>query len=339
MYGFSLLGTLTFHVKSVWLFTFSDLKTIVLPSTAFAMLNRLATLSLSSRKQADIHQAVVQLLFRVPLVAFWAWINLLPFAIDNQRQPEAIKEDTSNKPWRTMPSGRLQQGNAKMLMCLFYMLAILASVQLGAVPQCLILILLGCWYNDLHGADKSCIVRNFINASGFVCYTSGALQVATPGKIEAIQDLTFWFLIVALVVFSTVQAQDMYDQPGDSLRKRKTVPLVLGDLPARWTIALPTVFWSCACPRYWSVSYVGYSGPLLLGHLVAVRTVTKRSVSSDKKTFCLWNLWLISLYSMPLIHALENLSWDIVDNAADSLSKVSSSLLGMHLHPGVLNSL
>ena len=309
MNGSSPLKTWRYHAISVWLFTLSDLKTIVLPSTAFGIVNYLAILNLPCASEGHkVPPTSIRILLRAPLVAFWAWINLLPFTIDNQRQPEAIEEDSSNKPWRTMPSGRLQPESARKLMLLFYLLAIAASVQLGPLPQCLTLILLGYWYNDRQGADRSCIVRNFINASGFVCYTSGALQVAAFGEFQVVQDLMLWFLIIAAAVFSTVHSQDLHDQPGDSLRQRKTMPLVVGDLPARWTIAIPTIIWSWICPWFWSVSLEGYIGPLFLGHLVAARTLSKRSVSSDKNTFRLWNLWLVSLYCLPLVFTFGSLS-------------------------------
>jgi len=292
-----------FNLYSVWLFTLSDLKTIVLPSTAFGLFNAIAV---SLNHTATLPQPS-QILHRTPLVLLWVWINLLPFAINNQRQPAAILEDALNKPWRPMPSQRLSPTSAKRLMLVFYPLAVLVSLCLGNLAQSLTLIFLGYWYNDLHGADASCVVRNLINAGGFLSFASGAMQVAIGARGSALQLLGWWSVVIAGIVFSTVQTQDMYDQRGDAVRNRKTVPLVMGDAPARWTIAVPMVVWCWATPWLWKLSTVGYVAPVVLGLTVAVRTLRERSERGDKNTFRIWNLWMVSVYLLPLIKASEGL--------------------------------
>ena len=99
------LAQLQYYLYSIRLFTLSDLKTIVIPSTAFGLLHSLALSELGTlpvETGVSVDDAPT-LLSRLPLVALWAWINLLPFAIDNQRQPAAIQEDASNKPGARCP--------------------------------------------------------------------------------------------------------------------------------------------------------------------------------------------------------------------------------------------
>ncbi|CAD6591511.1 MAG: hypothetical protein ASARMPRED_005469 [Alectoria sarmentosa] len=304
----------SFHLYSVWLFTFSDLKTIVLSSTTFGLFGGIAiSFDDASAPDSSLHILLSsQILSKIPLVVFWVWINLLPFAINNQRQPEAIQEDSLNKPWRTMPSKRLSPASAKRLMFTFYLVAVVVSFFFDNLKQCLTLVLLGHWYNNLRGADANCLVRNFINACGFSCFSSGAMQVAIGGhgtgrirSESALQPFGWWYVVIACVIFSTVQTQDMYDQRGDAARNRKTVPLVIGDGPARWTIAVPMAVWCWATPWLWASSNVGYVGPVTLGLTVAFRTLRERSEDGDKNTFRLWNLWLVSVYILPLIKALE----------------------------------
>ena len=241
------------------------------------------------------------ILQRAPLVVLWTWSNLLPFTIDNQRQPAAVDEDSVNKPWRPMPSKRLSPSQAKRLMFAFYLVAIIVSQRVGGFKQCITLIGLGYWYNDLKGADSSCITRNFINACGFVCYSAGAMEVALGFPLPVEPGLTTWFLIIEAVVFTTVQSQDIYDQAGDALRMRKTVPLVIGDGLSRWSVAAPMAVWSWLVPLYWTSSSHGYVGPVTIGLSVIYRTLAKRSVDDDKKTFRLWNIWLVTLYCLPLL--------------------------------------
>ena len=245
---------------------------------------------------------IIDVAQRVPITVFWAWINLLPFTIANQRQQDGIKEDSENKPWRPLPSKRLTPHEAKLTMTIFYLIAALSSLYLGGIWQCITLVVLGYWYNDLKGADNSCITRNFINACGYVCFTSGTLQVASDPSVALLRPVAYrWLLIIGLVIFTTIQSQDMYDQAGDSLRKRCTVPLVIGDSAARWTIAISVGIWSWFCPLFWQLGAKGFGASVILGTSVLWRTLTRRTVKADKFTFRIYNIWIISLFSLPLI--------------------------------------
>ena len=303
-----------FHIYSVWLFTFTDLKTILVPSAAFGILSSIAvSLDQHSSPHSDPNiPSTSQIIFRAPLVILWVWINLLPFAIDNQRRPDAVEEDVLNKPWRPMPSRRLTPKSARRLMVFLYCVAVISSYLLGNLPQCLALIFLGYWYNDLQGGDVSCALRNLINACGYTCFSSGAMQVAlgqygtsSHQTKSALQLMGWWYVVLACVIFSTVQAQDMYDQRGDAIRNRKTVPLVFGDGPSRWMLAIPTIFWSWTTPLLWNSSPLCYAVLISLGTIVAVRTLRTRTEVGDKRTFQAWNLWIGCIYSLPFVKVLE----------------------------------
>ena len=246
--------------------------------------------------------SILEVAERIPVAAFWAWINLLPFAIDNQRQPDSIKEDGENKAWRPLPSKRLTPEQAKSAMLVSYGIAVLSSVYLGGFLQCITLVGLGCWYNDLRGADTSCITRNSINACGYICFTSGAFQVVSGPSVALLKPVAHqWLLIIGAVIFTTIQSQDMYDQAGDSLRRRWTVPLVMGDSASRWTIAIPVAFWSWICPTFWQLSLKGLAVTMIPGTCVVWRILTQRTVKADRISFRIYNLWIISLYMLPLI--------------------------------------
>ena len=284
-------------IYTIWLFTFSDLKTIVGPSSAFGLLHALAA------SVFDIHPSPTWLAIvsRAPSVVFWTWLNLLPFTINNQRQPEAIDEDSVNKPWRPMPAKKITPLEAEQVIFVFRSVSFIASIYLGGIPQFFVLVLLDYWYNSWKGADSNCVIRNFINACGFVCYSSGAMEVAVGPPLSFQPTLVVWFIIIAAVIFSTVQTQDMYDQAGDKLRRRRTLPLVIGDTWSRWSIALPMLFWSCFVPWFWQSRFAEYVGSVILGTSVVYRTLSKRRVEDDKVTFRIWNAWLVSLYLLPFL--------------------------------------
>ena len=290
--------TMKHDLLSIWLFTYSDLKTIVGPNIVFGVFN-------------GLHASVFDLpcpeypmiLKRLPLVILWIWINLLPFSIDNQRQSTAIKEDGVNKPWRPMPSKRMSPSCAKIWMLGLYPVALLSSVHIGGVRQCLCLICLGFWYNDLGGADRNPVIRNLINSCGFLCYASGAMEVAYGSSLplSSNSSLFRWFAVIGAVVLTTVHTQDLQDQAGDRLRRRRSFPLAIGDWPSRITIAVPMAFWSWFGPWFWGLPVSSSILPMGLGLTVMLRTLLLRRVADDKRTFLLWNLWIVVFYLLPIL--------------------------------------
>ncbi|KAL8724363.1 MAG: hypothetical protein Q9166_007999, partial [cf. Caloplaca sp. 2 TL-2023] len=87
-------------LESLYLFTASDLKTVVFPKSLVGTLNGLSTLFSASGTPSS----TLEVFSRIPLILLWTWLNLLPFNINNQRQPAAILEDKINKSWRPLPS-------------------------------------------------------------------------------------------------------------------------------------------------------------------------------------------------------------------------------------------
>lgn len=145
------------------------------------------------------------------------------------------------------------------------------------------------------------MTRNFINACGFVCYTSGAMEVAlgthTPPKPFLIQ----WFAVIGGVVSTTVQIQDLFDQAEDYACGRKTLPLVMGDWESRVVTVVPIVFWSWYCPWFWSAPAITHLGFSTIGLVILWRMLSRREVDDDKITFKIWNDWMVFLYSIPFL--------------------------------------
>ena len=79
------------------------------------------------------------------------------------------------------------------------------------------------------------------------------------------------------------------------------MPLVVGDWPTRWSIALAVMFWSFVCPAFWQLNYQAWMMPVSLGVTIAFRILFFREVSDDKRTWLAWNVWITSLYILPLI--------------------------------------
>lgn len=290
-----LLQLAGYHAYSIWLFTFSDLKTIVVPGLLFALVTSPA-LSVFGMRNA----VPGDLLCQAPSALFWLWINLLPFAIDNQRHPDSIAEDKINKPWRTLPSKRMTPRQARNFVLVLYALAIITSLRTGGLEQCLSLVVVGVWYNNFQGAE-GVFTRHLINGFGYRCFNTGALEVVLGGVHSPTTSLLFWEAIISGLVFTTIHTMDMYDQEGDALRNRKTVPLVVGDNLGRWSIVFCMTIWSVVCPAYVGAPLVGFTLMLGLSGLISARYLLLRTVADDKRTFKLWNLYMVGIYVLPLL--------------------------------------
>lgn len=271
----------------MYLFTASDLKTIVIPSTVFGMISTLSGQIFPS----NVPFEWLSCTWKAARILFWVWINLLPFNISNQRSDAAIQEDSVNKPWRPLPSKRIDSQRAFLYQILGYLLTISSSWIIGGAAPSLSLYMLGYSYNELHGADVSWLRRNLINMAGYMSFLWGASEVfAGTTLLRCELRGQVWFLIIGAIVFTSVQAQDIADQEGDARRFRKTLPLTIGDRPARYTILISLLTWSVAAPAYWSLPLYAYVLTICIGTGVGVRFVLKTSIEADKHSFQLWNI-------------------------------------------------
>ncbi|KAI4157338.1 MAG: hypothetical protein LQ342_008361 [Letrouitia transgressa] len=282
--------------KTLYLFTADDIVSIIIPKTVCGIIVPFAgTLLRQPRSAAEV-------VLRSPLVFLWIWIHLLLFNVSNQRQAKSIMEDKVNKPQRPLPLGRLTVQGANKLSVGLFPLATAISLAIGGIYPSLVFQALTFWYNDLEGGEHW-LSRNLLNAGGYLGFITGAIEVAVGSQTVLFDESVFrWFGLLAMVVSTTMHAQDLYDQEGDRLRGRKTIPLVFGDVLARYSIMVSMTAWSFITPLFWRLKAVGFMPPVLLSAFVGRRMldVSKRSVKEDKRTFLWWNIWIISLYLLPV---------------------------------------
>lgn len=278
------------------LLTVNDLKSILVPETAFGIFSALSGPLLTTNSSPSL----TNVLFRLPHVALWTYANLLVFDLSNQRLIPSLLEDSINKPWRALPSHRLSLAQARRLLLALLPIVTVICGFLGALEETLAMHVLTWMYNDLYGAEEHYVVRNLINAAGFMCYSYGATRVAV-GTYDLNNTMRYqWVPIVGAMILSTLQMQDMSDQEGDAQKGRGTLPLRWGDGPARWSIAIPVIVWSVICPAFWQIEYSGWAAPLSLGVLLSGRVLLLRRVEQDKLTWKLWCVWTLTLYVLPL---------------------------------------
>ena len=305
------LSSVAYKLHTLYLFTYSDLKTVLLPSIIFSLLNA-PILSLGcSPTLAWLFTAAVR-------ATIWAWLNLLLFCLHNQRLTGAISEDSLNKPWRPLPAQRLSQRDASRLLLVLYPILYMAGAVLGGLQEIVVLTGLNFLYNDLEGAESGFLPRNLINACGIVCYAAGSLKVAVGScgllslyshsehllndQLILLQPLTGqWLTLIGVVVFSTIHASDLRDRAGDAVRQRRTLPLLIGDWASRWSVVIPLLLCSVLCAWFWAVGVFGYIMVGGLGAVFTIRTLTKRTAEDDRVTFRIWSAWIIAIYALPLV--------------------------------------
>lgn len=197
----------------------------MLPQTVFGCV------MLVSRKAFGVQSSteIVELLSRLPLVIFWIWINLLGEVVANQRLAGSIVEDSINKPWRPLPSKRITPNEARcLLLWIVLPSSYISGVVFGGSNASVALVVFSYMYNDLDGANENWLLRNILNAFGLSLFSLGAAEVAWGQQTMPTERFYMWIAILAAVISSTVQLQDLPDIDGDKAIGRRTMPLTCG---------------------------------------------------------------------------------------------------------------
>lgn len=293
----ALFSSTVFHLRTLWLFTVSEHQTIVYPWTAFGLFGALSGFALTTNQSPDFWAITA----RLPSTLLWMWCHILVFTVANQRLPNSVIEDSINKAWRPLPSGRITSAQARRLLLGIVPATLVLTHFLGGAEFSRWSLLLTWLYNDLEGADENYIIRNLINSMGLVCWSAGTTMVACGKDQYQLNAMGYyWLKIEAAIVFTTLQVQDLRDQIGDQARGRRTAPIALGDVFTRWTIAIPVSFWSLFCPYLWGLGFYGFILPALLGGALSLRVLRWRTVEADNLTWRIWGLWVGSLFVLPL---------------------------------------
>ncbi|KAF4856025.1 Fumagillin beta-trans-bergamotene synthase [Colletotrichum siamense] len=286
-----------FHLKTLYLFTRSDIKTVLVPQIIFLVAAVLGHETLTTIQRPTAYEA----LQRLPLSVFWIWVNLIVCGISNQRLPESVLEDELNKPWRPIAAKRLTPDQAQRLLLTIIPLVMGMSLFIGGFTPSVTMMALLWTYNDLDGSSINIWSRNLINTGGIMCFSAGSLEVISGGQL--LPKAWVWIGLTGAAIATTVQALDFPDMEGDRARGRQTIPLVYGEKASRAGLAVAVLMWSAVSPYFWNLSLVGWAVPMGFGSVMAVLTVARRDEKCDKIVAKLWCLWMSTLYVLPLFVA------------------------------------
>lgn len=315
--GRELLEQILYHLYTIWLFTLSDLRTTCLQTVLFGLAGaasgRLTTPATATITHSISVWAAAINLLRTSLRAFvFVWLLLLVLQLDNQSMHGGPEEDAlNNKAWRPIPSGRISQSHVRdTLLLSTIIVALLVSFILGVQLEAAGFVAASYIYNQLGGGDVNPVIRNLLNGVGLTLLNTGSLKLATAHSKEegAFVDGGgyVWILAVGLVISTTIQTQDFRDQEGDAARGRWTLPLVIGDGPARLVTAASMLVWAFLCPWICGAGFVGYSLSVVTACVAAFSLMVYRTRSADGLSFKLWSVWLTVVYLMPWLASLAS---------------------------------
>ncbi len=93
----------------------------------------------------------------------------------------------------------------------------------------------------------------------------------------------------ALIILTTVHAQDFRDEIGDRLEKRLTIPIVMPSL-GRASMPVGLTLWSLFLGFRWTMSPILFAVLALTGMFVGVRFYVLRSPEEDRKSYRFYNV-------------------------------------------------
>ncbi|EIW54174.1 uncharacterized protein TRAVEDRAFT_132392 [Trametes versicolor FP-101664 SS1] len=275
------LPRLPYFLHTLYLFTKSDIKTVVIPVTSLAI----ASAPLAS----PLH---------LPHVVFWLWLHVLQIDLANQSMDP--DEDAKNKSYRPIPAKRISVAQTRLLrwaivpVCL-RLSALYSAQTLYASAAFALLTLI---YNEFAAHRRHWIIRNVMNALGLAAFEVGATLIASadPTRLDGIALCS---VLVSTAIFATtIHAQDFQDVDGDLTIGRRTIPIIFGDA-ARWTVIVPLVIWSVGLSVFWGLSVPVSAAVTMLAVCVCVLYLCARTAREYQVAYFWYNIWLSTAHFLP----------------------------------------
>ncbi|MFY0581414.1 UbiA family prenyltransferase [Cystobacter fuscus] len=282
-------------------FTWRDLSAAVIPALLFMI---------AAVRASEPTEPLLAML--AALARGLPYFSLYVYSFCLSNQIAGVEEDRVNKPDRPIPAGLVSIEGAKLrwrvVMVLFPAVAFgLGGFELlaWAVARQIISVL-----HNFLGWSQHWFTKNpILMGLGVVAMLAPAWRMITD-----FSPLVWrWILLIALAVGVSISVQDLRDIEGDRLRGRKTLPLSIGETPARLLLSALCLLLPVATGLLLRGD-AGTAPVALLFDLIvtglcvaiAVRLLVLRTPSADHKTYMLWTYWycaelLSASFVLPLI--------------------------------------
>ncbi|KZT52113.1 hypothetical protein CALCODRAFT_476347 [Calocera cornea HHB12733] len=269
-------------IYTLYLFTKADYHTLFFPILIFACV-----------------AGPVRSPFHFTAAIAWTWLHLLQCNISNQYR--SVAEDAGNKSWRPLPAKRITLEQSSQLHAAVTLLCLLVSAPSGwrmalvSVTLTVTTILYDNLRMSAHWAKRViCVV------TGYGIFEYGATKViGASGSVPL--DNTAWAAIASslLVIATTAHVGDFPDVEGDIQDGRWTIPIAFPEI-SRVITPILILFWSMFMALRWELGLFNGVSLVLMGALVAYRNLVLRDWSSDKRTYVLHSMWLLTIHLLPM---------------------------------------
>jgi 4-hydroxybenzoate polyprenyltransferase len=290
--GGALVSGLGRELRASYALVRRDLSASVIPGLAMCLSAMLASRALSGEGAAWV----------LPKSALYFSLYIYVFCLDNQIT--GYVEDCHNKPDRPLPSGYWDMAGARQRRALGSAAFLLFAWAFG---EWRLLALAAAWlaiafsYNHW-GLHRHWFSKNlvFITAGTFVLL-GAAWSMAAAWSPMAVRLMAY----VSVVFGATLHLQDFRDVPGDAATGRRTLPIALGAVRARWVVAasiavMPILtrlaFTGAYEPTSLRLMVETWLGALNLG--VAGRLLLLRTPDADDITYRLHTFWFCSITAL-----------------------------------------
>ncbi|KAF9058452.1 UbiA prenyltransferase family [Rhodocollybia butyracea] len=272
-------------LRVIILFTYSDVKTILLPISAFACV---------TGPVSSLHNGI--------LAVLWIWLHLLQCNISNQCN--SALEDLLNHPQRPIPSGLITETQSRFLRWALAILCLCLSGLLGlkTFSSSFLMTTTMIFYDDFHLAGHWS-TKNLCTFAGYLCFEVGATLIMS--RVKELDDVAIRALACSgFIILSTIHAQDFPDVEGDRALNRATIPIVAPNA-SRPITALVIILWSLYSSSIWGLGIWSSLVLSSVGLIVAWRIYFLRLAVQDRTTYRVYNAWLMMLHLLP-----ANARWD-----------------------------
>ncbi|QDS67657.1 hypothetical protein FKW77_004824 [Venturia effusa] len=271
-------------LKTLFLFGKSDIPAATLPTIAIALV-------LAGPSDPTLLAKAV----------IWNQLHLLTFQVRNQI--DGVEEDRIAKPDRPLPSGRITLGEARALYYSLFALMVIAGISLNTLPCTITYSVAIVVYNE-GGLAAIPVVKNVFGAIGLACYCWGTTIILDHGR-EPQGSKGLAVLMICAIFATTGHAQDFRDRSADALMGRKTIPLLLPQGVARWSLAALILAWTVGLIALWQPPTIASVIFFLLGMRCLSGYLWSYEERDDYVSYCWYGFWLLASNLLPIFPRLR----------------------------------
>lgn len=288
-----MMSRLRFELDLSWQFTRRDIRTNIIPPLIFTLAALRAVWPVSPTE-------IIQALLRT-LVYFWfySYIFCLPSQITG------VEEDRINKPERPLPAGLVSVRGAfrrwLVAMAIYSGLGLCFGVLKWTLLWQAVTVCYAFGGLDRHWSTKNLIAMTL----GTIAQLAATWEMVTPLTPRSLGAV----LTIAVLAGITALVQDFRDVVGDRATGRKTLPITIGELPARavvigiFLLTPLAVYQGLLAGQLSLANTLCLLGLTAIAVVVAVRVALLRGPAADHRTYIIYSYWYCAILASMVVVA------------------------------------